>query len=63
MVLRFVPNFKLQIKKIANVRKCVGRDITHGNIIYRAKEGMRILSIMITWSLEKAFIQQLSIEW
>lgn len=54
MVLRFVPKFKAQIKLVSNAQKCVGRDLSNGNIIRRAKNGIRILSIMITWSLENA---------
>jgi len=54
MVLRFVPKYKAQIKSISNGQKCIGRDISNGNIITRAKNGIRILSIMTTWALENA---------
>lgn len=54
MVLRFVPKFKAQIKTVSNAQKCVGRDVSNGSIIKRAKNGIRILSIMIIWSLENA---------
>ncbi len=54
MVLRFVPRFKEQIKIISNAQKCIGCDISDGNIIKRAKNGIKILSIMITWSLENS---------
>lgn len=54
MVLRFVPRYIEQIKIISSAQKCIGRDITQGNIIKRAKNGIKILSIMTTWALENA---------
>ncbi len=54
MVLRFVPKFKNQITKVSNAQKCIGRDVTNGNAITKAKHGMKILSIMTTWALENS---------
>ncbi|MCC5909119.1 MAG: energy-coupling factor transporter transmembrane protein EcfT [Clostridiaceae bacterium] len=54
MILRFVPRYKEQIKVISNAQKCIGRDISQGNIIQRARNGIKILSIMTTWALENA---------
>lgn len=54
MVLRFVPKFTAQIKVISNGQKCIGRDLSNGNLFQRAKHGVTILSIMITWALENA---------
>ncbi len=54
MTLRFVPKFVSQLKIVANTQKCMGRDIRSGNIIRRAKHGLNILSIMITWCLENS---------
>lgn len=54
MAMGFVPKFKAQIKVISNAQRCVGRDISHGSIVKRAKHGIKILSIMITWALENA---------
>lgn len=54
MVLRFVPRFKAQLKVVSNAQKCVGRDISNGSLLQRARHGIRILSIMITWALENA---------
>lgn len=54
MTLRFVPKFKAQIKVVSNGQKCVGRDVSNGSILQRAKHGIKILSIMITWALENA---------
>lgn len=54
MTLRFVPNFKAQFKVVSDAQKCVGRDISNGGISHRARNGMTILSIMVTWALENA---------
>lgn len=54
MVLRFVPKFKAQLKNVANAQACVGKDLSTGRLIARAKNGINILSSMITWSLENA---------
>ena len=54
MTLRFIPRFKAQIKAVSDAQKCVGRDISSGSLIQRARNGITILSIMVTWALENA---------
>jgi len=54
MALRFVPRFRAQLKVISNAQRCVGRDVSNGGVLRRARNGIRILSIMITWALENA---------
>ena len=54
MTLRFVPKFAAQLKVVTNAQRCMGRDVSKGSIIRRAKNGLNILSIMATWSLENA---------
>lgn len=54
MTLRFVPKFAAQLKIVANAGKCMGRDASKGSVIKRAKNGLNILSIMTTWSLESS---------
>ena len=54
MTLRFVPRFMTQLKIVINARRCMGRDVTKGSILKRAKNGLSILSIMTTWALENA---------
>lgn len=54
MALRFVPRFKAQIKVISNAQRCIGRDAKSGNIFQKARHGIKILSIMVTWALENA---------
>ncbi|MDR1440077.1 MAG: energy-coupling factor transporter transmembrane protein EcfT [Clostridiales bacterium] len=54
MALRLAPRFKAQIKTVSNSQKCVGRDISDGSVPARARHGIRILSIMVTWALENS---------
>ena len=54
MTLRFVPKFSAQMKVVANAQRAMGRDVSNGSIMQRAKHGLNILSIMTTWSLENA---------
>lgn len=52
MVLRFVPKFKTQLKVVSDGQKSLGRAMSDGNLVQRAKNGLKILSIMTTWALE-----------
>lgn len=54
MTLRFVPKFAAQLKVVTNAQRTMGRDVSNGSILQRAKHGLSILSIMATWSLENA---------
>lgn len=54
MTLRFIPKFTSQLKIVVNAQKTLGCDVSNGSIIKRAKHGINILSIMLTWSLENA---------
>jgi energy-coupling factor transport system permease protein len=54
MALRFAPRFKAQLKVISNAQKCIGRDVSNGNPLQKAKHGIKILSILVTWALENA---------
>ena len=54
MTLRFVPKFSAQLKVVTNAQRCMGRDVSNGSIIQRAKHGLLILSMMTTWALENA---------
>lgn len=54
MTLRFVPKFRTQIHSVSEAQRCVGRDISNGTLFQRMKNGVTILSIMVTWTLENA---------
>lgn len=52
MTLRLVPRLKHQIGVIAHGQKCLGRGISDGHLGARLKNGMNIISILMTWALE-----------
>ena len=52
MTLRLVPRFKHQIGVIAHAQKCIGRGMSDGHLGKRIKNGMNIISILMTWALE-----------
>ncbi|MCL1879055.1 MAG: energy-coupling factor transporter transmembrane protein EcfT [Actinomycetia bacterium] len=52
MALRLVPRYLAQIRKIAEAQAAIGRGINSGNVLQRARHGLTILSVMVTWSLE-----------
>lgn len=54
MILRFLPRFFAQARKVVTAQRCIGHDIYSGSIIKRGKTFMNIFSIMITWSAENA---------
>lgn len=54
MTLRFVPRFRHQLSVIALGQRSIGRDVTQGTVIQRARHGLKILSIMTTWAMENA---------
>lgn len=54
MSLRFVPKFSTQIKNVRNAQRCIGRDVSDGSAVSRIKNGIRIISIMLSWSMENA---------
>ncbi|MBD2846837.1 energy-coupling factor transporter transmembrane protein EcfT [Paenibacillus sp. IB182496] len=54
MVLRFVPRYADKAREISLAQKGIGRDVSQGSWLQRAKNGMRILSILTTWALENA---------
>ena len=54
MALRFVPRFSAQMKLVRNAQHTIGRDINEGTLFQKIRNAVKILSIMITWSLENA---------
>jgi len=54
MTLRFIPRFRNQLRLVSEAQCCVGRDASHGSVPARLKNALKILSIMVTWSLENA---------
>lgn len=54
MALRFIPRFRAQLRVVSEARRCVGRDASSGSVFSRIRNGVTILSIMLTWSMENA---------
>lgn len=54
LVIRFVPLLKERFDEIKNVQRIRGMTITDGTIRERMKNGMSMMQILLTWSLEEA---------
>ena len=54
MTLRFVPRFRRQFHTVAQAQRFMGRDTENGSPLQRARNAMKVFSIMVTWSLESA---------
>lgn len=54
MVLRFVPRFRSRLRTVAAAQRCGGRGTGGGSLLRRGRNAVRVLSIMVTWSLESA---------
>jgi energy-coupling factor transport system permease protein len=52
MILRLVPMYKAQAAVISRAQRGIGRDFRYGSLLERARNGLKILSIMVTWALE-----------
>ena len=55
MVLRYIPLFGAQAKKVSQTQKALGL-YTDGNTLDAIRGGVRVFSIMVTWSLENGII-------
>lgn len=54
MTLRFIPMYKSRLQIIAEAQRGIGMDYKTGTLKERMKNGGKIISILITWSLENA---------
>lgn len=54
MVMRFIPNYQIQIKKIADARKASGNPPEGNTRRDKIHSGMKIISTMFTWALENS---------
>lgn len=52
MIFRFVPLLKNRFTEIALGQKCMKRSHSEGNLIQRARQLLKEVSILIAWSLE-----------
>ncbi len=53
MTLRFVPRFTAQMRLVRTARKGIGGE-RDGTVREKIRQGLSVLSVMITWSLENA---------
>lgn len=54
MTLRFVPRFQAQFRAVSEAQRCIGKSVSEGSRLQRVKNGLRVLSILISWALESA---------
>lgn len=54
MTLRFVPMYKEQLEKMRMAQKGIGMDVSQGNIISKVRNGVELISGLLTWALENA---------
>lgn len=52
MIFRFVPLLKSRFAEISLGQKCMGRGKGQGNLIMKARQLLKQISILIAWSLE-----------
>ncbi|WP_088042316.1 energy-coupling factor transporter transmembrane component T [Bacillus sp. EAC] len=54
MSIRFVPLFRRRLHQITLVQQTKGISIRHGSLTKRMRDGMLLLRVLLTWSLEEA---------
>ena len=52
IILRMVPRIKKEAKKINTAQRGIGRGANQGNIFHRLRNSIRILSMLITWTID-----------
>lgn len=56
MTLRFVPRFAAQLRRVGEAQRTLGRDLSAGSMLQRIRNGIAVLSVMVTWALESAVV-------
>ncbi|WP_151733201.1 energy-coupling factor transporter transmembrane component T [Paenibacillus tengchongensis] len=54
MALRFVPLFQRRLREITRVQRLRGIDVGRGSLRKRMADGMTLLKVLVSWSLEEA---------
>ena len=52
IILRMVPRIKKEAKKINTAQRGIGRCANQGNVFQRLRNSIRILSMLITWTID-----------
>lgn len=56
ITLRMVPRIKKEAKRINMAQQGIGRGVNQGNFFQRIRNGLRILSMLITWTIDSLTI-------
>ena len=52
MILRFVPQYGKQFRAVTEAQRQLGKSMKKGSLGSRFRTGIRVLSIMLTWTME-----------
>lgn len=52
MTLRMMPKLKAQLNQVVSAQQAIGLDVRTGNMIQRLRKSMRVISILLSWSME-----------
>ena len=52
IILRMVPRIKKEAKKINTAQRGIGRGANQGNVFQRLRNSIRMLSMLITWTID-----------
>jgi len=52
ILLRMIPRIKKEAKRINTAQRGIGRGANQGNILRRLRNSIRILSMLITWTID-----------
>lgn len=52
LLLRLVPEMRVQARRIHVAQQGIGRGVRQGHIFRRLRNGLRIFSILVTWTVE-----------
>ena len=52
ILLRLIPRIKKEAKRINMAQQGIGRGVNQGNVFQRLRNGIRIFSMLITWTID-----------
>lgn len=56
MVLRLVPQYRKKVEQISGARRCIGKGGANGTYKEKAANGLQIVSVLTSWSLESGIM-------
>ncbi|WP_052380471.1 energy-coupling factor transporter transmembrane component T [Paenibacillus camerounensis] len=54
MAIRFIPLFQRRLHEITMIQRFRGIDVSKGSLRKRMRDGMTLMKVLLTWSLEEA---------